>query len=146
VYASSGEKYLTDSDLEERYMLRKIKKHKASKLDSLVGKNSCITGDISFSGGLHVDGVIKGAVSGEVESLSSLTVSEHGTIEGQVRVPCIFLNGLVKGDVYSAEGNVYYGLMEMAIGAEVNGKLVRISEDDRPELSLDFGGAPPQED
>ena len=138
-------------------MLRKIKKHKASKLDSLVGKNSCITGDISFSGGLHVDGVIKGAVSGEVESLSSLTVSEHGTIEGQVRVPCIFLNGLVKGDVYSAErvelassarveGNVYYGLMEMAIGAEVNGKLVRISEDDRPELSLDFGGAHPQED
>ena len=105
-------------------MLRKIKKHKASKLDSLVGKNSCITGDISFSGGLHVDGIIKGAVSGEVESLSSLTVSEHGTIEGQVRVPCIFLNGLVKGDVYSlervelassarVEGNVYYGLMEM---------------------------------
>jgi cytoskeletal protein CcmA (bactofilin family) len=131
-------------------MLRKIKKHKASKLDSLVGKNSCVTGDISFSGGLHVDGVIRGAVSGEVESLSSLTVSEHGTIEGQVRVARIFLNGLVKGDVYSTErveeGNVYYGLMEMAIGAEVNGKLVRISEDDRPELSLDFGGVPPQED
>ena len=138
-------------------MLRKIKKRKASKLDSLVGKNSCVTGDISFSGGLHVDGVIRGAVSGEVESLSSLTVSEHGTIEGQVRVARIFLNGLVKGDVYSTErvelassarveGNVYYGLMEMAIGAEVNGKLVRISEDDRPELSLDFGGVPAQED
>ena len=138
-------------------MLRKIKKHKASKLDSLVGKNSCVTGDISFSGGLHVDGVIRGAVLGEVESLSSLTVSEHGTIEGEVRVARIFLNGLVKGDVYSTErvelassarveGNVYYGLMEMAIGAEVNGKLVRISEDDRPELSLDFGGVPPQED
>jgi cytoskeletal protein CcmA (bactofilin family) len=138
-------------------MLRKIKKHKAGKLDSLVGKNSCVTGDISFSGGLHVDGVIRGAVSGEVESLSSLTVSEHGTIEGQVRVARIFLNGLVKGDVYSTErvelassarveGNVYYGLMEMAIGAEVNGKLVRISEDDRPELSLDFGGVPAQED
>ena len=138
-------------------MLRKIKKHKASKLDSLVGKNSCVTGDISFSGGLHVDGVIRGSVSGEVESLSSLTVSEHGTIEGQVRVARIFLNGLVKGDVYSTErvelassarveGNVYYGLMEMAIGAEVNGKLVRISEDDRPELSLDFGGVPAQED
>jgi cytoskeletal protein CcmA (bactofilin family) len=138
-------------------MLRKIKKHKASKLDSLIGKNSCVTGDISFSGGLHVDGVIRGAVSGEVESLSSLTVSEHGTIEGQVRVARIFLNGLVKGDVYSTErvelassarveGNVYYGLMEMAIGAEVNGKLVRISEDDRPELSLDFGGVPAQED
>ena len=138
-------------------MLRKIKKHKASKLDSLVGKNSCVTGDISFSGGLHVDGVIRGAVLGEVESLSSLTVSEHGTIEGQVRVARIFLNGLVKGDVYSTErvelassarveGDVYYGLMEMAIGAEVNGKLVRISEDDRPELSLDFGGVPAQED
>jgi len=138
-------------------MLRKIKKYKASRLDSLVGKNSCVTGDISFSGGLHVDGTIRGAVSGEIESRSSLTVSEHGTIEGEVRVACVLLNGLVKGDVYSTErvelaagarveGNVYYGLMEMAIGAEVNGNLVHISEEERPALSLDFSGVPPEED
>jgi cytoskeletal protein CcmA (bactofilin family) len=143
--------------MEERYMLRKIKKYKASRLDSLVGKNSCITGDIRFSGGLHVDGTIRGAVLGEVESRSSLTVSEHGTIEGEVRVACVLLNGLVKGDVYSTErielaagarveGNVYYGLMEMAIGAEVNGNLVHISEEERPALSLDFGGVPPEGD
>ena len=138
-------------------MLRKIKKYKASRLDSLVGKNSCVTGDISFSGGLHVDGTIRGAVSGEIECRSSLTVSEHGTIEGEVRVACVLLNGLVKGDVYSTErvelaagarveGNVYYGLMEMAIGAEVNGNLVHISEEERPALSLDFSGVPPEED
>ena len=138
-------------------MLRKIKKYKASRLDSLVGKNSCVTGDISFSGGLHVDGTIRGAVSGEIESRSSLTVSEHGTIEGEVRVACVLLNGLVKGDVYSTErielaagarveGNVYYGLMEMAIGAEVNGNLVHISEEERTALSLDFSGVPPEED
>jgi cytoskeletal protein CcmA (bactofilin family) len=138
-------------------MLRKIKKNKASKLDTLVGKNSCITGDINFSGGLHIDGTIRGTVLGSAESRSSLTLSEHGTIEGEVRVACVLLNGLVKGDVYSTErielassarveGDVYYGLMEMAIGAEVNGKLVRISEDERPALSLDFGGAPPEGD
>lgn len=138
-------------------MLRKIKKHKVSKLDSLVGKNSCVTGDISFRGGLHVDGTIRGAVLGEVESRSSLTLSEHGTIEGEVRVACVLLNGLVKGDVYSTErvelassarveGNVYYGLMEMAIGAEVNGKLVHVSEEERPAISLDFGGVPPEGD
>ncbi|MCW9056085.1 MAG: polymer-forming cytoskeletal protein, partial [Gammaproteobacteria bacterium] len=59
----------------------------------------------------------------------------HGNIEGEVRVPYVVLNGEVTGDVYAAErvelssraqvsGNVYYNLLEMAMGAEVNGSLV----------------------
>ena len=47
----------------------------------------------------------------------------------------MILNGSVQGDVYASEhielapnaritGNVYYNLIEMAMGAEVNGNLV----------------------
>lgn len=109
---------------------------KGAKIDTLIGQNSELKGDVVFSGGLHVDGTIKGNVYAEGDSGSILSVSERGLIEGEVRVPNIILNGAVKGDVYSAghielaenarvTGNVYYNLIEMERGAEVNGSLVR---------------------
>lgn len=129
-------------------MLVKSKKRKPTKVDSLIGQQSRIMGDIRFGGGLHVDGTIKGNVASDGDERATLTVSDRGTIEGEVRVPYIILNGLVKGDVYAnehvelassarVEGNVYYALIEMAMGAEVNGKLVRITEDQRAPLALD---------
>jgi len=114
-------------------------KGKSTKIDTLIGQNSELHGDVVFSGGLHVDGVIKGNVYAESDSGSILSVSERGLIEGEVRVPNIVLNGSVKGDVHSAEhielaekarvtGNVYYKLIEMVRGAEVNGNLVHRSD------------------
>lgn len=110
------------------------KKRKVAKIDSLIGQNTEIKGDIIFSGGFHVDGKVIGNLQAE-ESSSLLTLSDHGVIEGEVRVPNVILNGKVLGDVYATErvelaanarvtGNVYYNLIEMAIGAEVNGNLV----------------------
>ncbi|MCP5201755.1 MAG: polymer-forming cytoskeletal protein [Gammaproteobacteria bacterium] len=129
-------------------MLGKAKKRKPNRVDSLIGQQSHVLGDIRFGGGLHIDGTIKGNVSADGDERATLTVSDRGTIEGEVRVPYIILNGLVKGDVYAnehvelaasarVEGNVYYALIEMAMGAEVNGKLVRITDDQRPPLALD---------
>ena len=88
-----------------------------------------------FSGGLHIDGTIRGNVIADPESGSVLSLSERGLIEGEVRVPNVILNGTVIGDVYSSNqvdlaaqarvtGNVYYNLIEMERGAEVNGNLV----------------------
>jgi cytoskeletal protein CcmA (bactofilin family) len=110
-------------------------KGKSTKIDTLIGQNSELHGDVIFSGGLHVDGVIKGNVYAEGDSGSILSVSERGLIEGEVRVPNIVLNGSVKGDVHAADhielaekarvtGNVYYKLIEMVRGSEVNGNLV----------------------
>ncbi|WP_428634572.1 bactofilin family protein [Sedimenticola sp.] len=110
-------------------------KSKSTKIDTLIGQNSELHGDVIFSGGLHVDGVIKGNVYAESDSGSILSVSERGLIEGEVRVPNIILNGSVNGDVHAADhielaenakvtGNVYYKLIEMVRGAEVNGNLV----------------------
>ena len=110
-------------------------KTKSSKIETLIGTSIEVRGDLIFSGGLHVDGKIIGNVIAEDGSDSMLILSDHGCIEGEVRVPYVVLNGEIIGDVYAAErvelsshaqvnGNVYYNLLEMAMGSEVNGSLV----------------------
>ena len=123
------------------------KKRSNSRVDSLVGHQTTLTGDVSFAGGLHVNGSILGNVSGDGDDEATLTVSDKGSIEGEVRVPRIILNGIIRGDVYATEhielaanarveGDVHYRLIEMAMGAEVNGKLVRLPDPNRPPLAL----------
>jgi len=128
-------------------MFGKRKRRKATSLDSLIGQNSQISGDLKFSGGLHVDGSVRGSVSADDDDSSVLTLSDRGTIEGDVRVPYAVINGVIVGDVHvrqhvelaanaRIEGNVYYNLIEMAMGAEVNGQLVHTSESGREPLAL----------
>ena len=115
------------------------KQRRHTVVDTLVGTNTRINGDINFEGGCHVDGTVKGNVSADTESNSALSVSEEGNVEGGVTVPYVVLHGIVRGDVYATKrvelgptarviGNVYYNLIEMAIGAEINGKLVHQPE------------------
>ena len=128
-------------------MLGKRKRIKPSRIDSLIGQQTILHGDVRFNGGLHVDGTIRGNVTADDDSRSVLTLSEQGTIEGEVRVPNIILNGSVLGDVHAVErvelasnarvtGNVYYSLIEMAMGAEVNGNLLHAVEEPRVALKL----------
>jgi len=120
------------------------RKKRTAKIDSLIGQNTEIHGDIVFTGGLHVDGKVIGNVEA-TDPGSLLTISDQGTIEGEVKIPNIILNGHVIGDVHATErvelaaqarvnGNVYYNLIEMAIGAEVNGKLVHRTGAEKPKL------------
>ena len=131
-------------------MLGQGKKPKSAstKVDTIIGQQTRIEGNVHFSGGLHIDGQVKGGVIAEADSNSVLTVSEHGSIEGDVRVPTVILNGKVTGDVRSAErielaakarvdGDVYYNLIEMAMGAAVNGSLVHNAETDSSVLAFD---------
>ena len=125
-------------------MWGKNKKPKqTAHIDSLIGQNTEIHGDVIFSGGLHVDGTVKGSVVAEKGEDSVLTLSERGTIEGEVKVPNVVVNGSVIGDVHATghvelatharvHGNVYYSLIEMAMGAEVNGKLMHQAEKEEP--------------
>lgn len=116
-------------------MFGKKKGFSAARIDTLVGQGTQITGDLVFSGGLHVDGKIKGNVIAEEGSTALLILSEFGKIEGEVKVPNMVLNGEIIGDVFGStrvelapkarvKGSVYYNLIEMAIGAEVNGGLI----------------------
>jgi len=115
------------------------KPKQTASIDSLIGQNTEIRGDVIFSGGLHVDGKVKGNVIAAEGDDSVLTLSERGTIEGEVKVPNVVVNGTVIGDVHAlshvelasqarVHGNVYYTLIEMAMGAEVNGNLVHRAE------------------
>jgi cytoskeletal protein CcmA (bactofilin family) len=119
-------------------MFGKKQRHQAP-IQSLVGADTRVHGDIEFSGGFLVDGYVKGNVKAVKDERSTLSISERGCVEGTVMVPHVFLNGTVKGDVRATErvelgpkarviGNVQYKLIEMAIGAEVNGKLIHESE------------------
>ena len=122
---------------------RKQRRH--TVVDTLIGENTKVSGDLNFEGGCHVDGIIEGNVSADPESDSALSVSEEGNIEGGVTVPYVVLHGIVRGNVCAAQrvelgptarviGNVYYNLIEMAIGAEINGKLVHQPECQVPLL------------
>jgi cytoskeletal protein CcmA (bactofilin family) len=116
-------------------MFGRKKGFSAARIDTLVGQGTVINGDLVFTGGLHVDGTINGNVVAEQGSTAILILSEFGRIEGEVKVPNMVLNGEIVGDVYGStrvelapksriKGSVYYNLIEMAIGAEVNGGLV----------------------
>ena len=105
------------------------------RIDTLVGRNSRIDGDLRYKGGLHVDGEVHGNVQQEEGSESTLSLSQQGIIKGEVRVAIITLNGTVEGDVHAEKrlelgpearvtGDVYYNLVQIAVGAAVNGKLV----------------------
>ena len=120
-------------------MFGKGKKSKCSRIDTIIGQNTRLEGDVRFSGGLHIDGRIKGNIIAENGAEAVLTLSEQGNVEGDVRVPNLILNGTVVGDVHVSDrlemaaqakvtGDVFYHLLEMAMGAEVNGNLVHRSE------------------
>ena len=73
----------------------------AVRIDTLVGRNTEISGDLSFSGGLHVDGTVRGNISASNGPESMLSLSQHGVIKGEIRVPHVTINGTVEGDVYA---------------------------------------------
>ena len=129
-------------------MFGKRKAFSSARIDTLVGQGTVINGDLVFSGGLHVDGKIIGNVSAEEGSSAILILSEFGEIEGEIKVPNMVLNGKIVGDVHSSSrvelapkscinGSVYYDLIEMTIGAEVNGGLIHRPYNSSPQKALE---------
>jgi len=130
-------------------LLKKFKNKKTTRIDSLIGQNTEIQGEVKFSGGVHIDGKIQGKVVGENDGSSLLSQSEYGEIEGEVSSPYVVINGIVNGDVHGSrhvellsnakiKGNVYYNLVELAVGAEVNGKLVHTPAKPEEEVGLEL--------
>lgn len=122
-------------------------RRKPTTVDTLIGSNTEIRGDVLFSGGLHVDGAIKGKVLAAAGQQASLSVSETGSIEGDVSVPILVVNGTVSGNVHASEkmtlaaharvnGNVYYNVLEVQGGAAVNGQMVHDPAGDRVPSSV----------
>ncbi len=106
-----------------------------ARIDSLVGVGTRIEGDIRFTGGLRIDGEVKGSVeAAEGATSSTLVLSEHSRIEGGVSVAHLVMNGTIVGPVRVSEslemqpkakivGDVDYAVIEMHQGAVIEGRL-----------------------
>lgn len=112
-----------------------------AEVTTLIATGTAIRGDIQFKGRLHVDGSVEGAIRGE-GAQAMLTLSEHAKVTGELHAPHIVINGTVVGDVTAidrlelasnarVEGNVYYKVLEMSAGAQINGKIVHRAEPQR---------------
>ena len=106
-----------------------------SRIDCLIGAGTSIEGNVAFTGGLRVDGQVRGNIVAEDGKPGTLVVSEQARVEGEIRVPHIVINGAVVGPIHSAEyvelqgkanvtGDVHYNAIEMQLGAIVQGALV----------------------
>jgi len=128
-------------------MFFKSKNKPQSRIDTLISTDTRIEGNITFNGGLRVDGQIKGDVSESSGTPSTLVLSEQGRIEGAVTVARIVLNGEVQGPVRSSHylellaksrisGDVYYKSLEIHTGAIIEGKLVYLGDAAKPESPI----------
>lgn len=132
----------------------KRNKDKVSKpvetIDTLIGSGSMLQGDLEFTGGLRVDGHIKGHVSAQDSNNGTLVLSESGVVEGDINVPHVVINGTVNGNIASSghvelqssakiTGDIHYKAVEMELGAMLNGNLV--SDTSAPVYDVISGGA-----
>lgn len=115
----------------------KSKPRQQGPAHTLISRQTEISGDMRFSGELIIEGTVRGNIFAEDESAALVRVAETGVVEGEICAPSAVINGLVKGDVHCAKhlelaakavviGNVYYSLIEMVMGSEVNGSLMHI--------------------
>jgi cytoskeletal protein CcmA (bactofilin family) len=106
-----------------------------NRIDSLIGAGTVVEGNISFSGGLRIDGEVRGNITAAGEQAGMLVISEQASVEGEIRVHHVMVNGQVKGPIHadqtlelqpkaSVTGDVHYQKLEMQMGAVVQGRLV----------------------
>ena len=113
--------------------------HDGQAVDTLIGAQVVLHGDLQFSGGLVVEGRIHGGVFAAPGQPATLTLGEAGLIEGVVDVPVVIVNGRIEGDVRATErvelaprarvsGNIHYKVVEMRAGAVLVGQLMHLAE------------------
>ncbi len=111
-----------------------------SQIDSLIGADTIIDGDMHFSGGMRIDGRVNGNINGAVDKQSTLVLSEQGQVNGEIKVSHLVVNGTVNGTVTATEylelqsqarvsGDVHYKAMEMQLGAIVEGRMIHTAPD-----------------
>ncbi len=123
-----------------------------NRIDSLIGAGTKITGDVEFTGGLRIDGEVEGNVIATPGKTSTLVLSEHARVDGEIGVTHLVVNGLVTGPVRASEylelqskakliGDVHYKTMEIQLGAIVEGKLIHLAEISDKVVTLKLSGA-----
>jgi len=108
-------------------------KSKGAGAHTLIDANARVVGDVHFTGGLHIQGHIQGNLLAGPDG-GDLVIGEGGLIEGEIHAPRVTISGEVRGDIHVAErlklenkasvtGNIYYQLIEIVVGARIDGVL-----------------------
>jgi cytoskeletal protein CcmA (bactofilin family) len=116
------------------------KKHSKPQthIDTLIGAGTTIEGNLNFSGGMRIDGQVNGNVIAAQDKPSTLVLSEHARVNGEVNVTHLIINGAISGPVFASEymelqskakvnGDVHYTTLEIQLGAIVEGRLIHSS-------------------
>ena len=123
-----------------------------NRIDSLIGAGTRIEGNVYFSGGLRVDGEIKGNIIADASKPSTLVLSEQARVEGEVKVTHLVVNGAITGPVSASEylelqgkakvtGDVHYKTLEVQLGAVVEGRLVHVAAAEDKVVAFKLGSA-----
>ncbi|TAG71296.1 MAG: polymer-forming cytoskeletal protein [Burkholderiales bacterium] len=122
-------------------MFGRKKPHAPQKqIDSLIGASTTVQGDVNFSGGLRVDGHVRGHIHSTGDSPATLVISEKAVVDGEIRVSHVVVDGSVNGPIYASEylellpnakvvGDLNYKTLEMQVGATVDGRLLHLPSD-----------------
>jgi cytoskeletal protein CcmA (bactofilin family) len=113
---------------------RKKRSTPQKRIDSLIGAGTRVNGDVTFTGGLRIDGQVLGNVVAANGEPSTLVISEQAKVDGEIRVSHLVVNGTVNGPVVAVDylelqgkarviGDVSYKTLEMHVGAVVRGRL-----------------------
>jgi cytoskeletal protein CcmA (bactofilin family) len=118
-----------------------------TRIESLIGGGTRVEGNIAFSGGLRIDGIVHGNVTSEGDNPTTLVISDKATVTGEVRVAHLVVNGAINGPVVASRllelqtsaritGDVSYKTLEMQPGAIVDGRLVHLTQESAPVIEL----------
>jgi len=112
------------------------KKHSTpqKRIDSLIGAGTVVNGNVTFTGGLRIDGHVHGNVVAANGEPSTLVISEQAKVDGEIQVSHMVINGTVNGPVVANDylelqpkarviGDVTYKTLEMHVGATIRGRL-----------------------
>ncbi len=122
-----------------------------NRIDSLIGIGTKIVGEVTFTGGLRIDGDIKGNVVADPTKESTLVISEHARVDGEIRATHLVVNGVVTGPIHASEylelqgkakvtGDVRYKTLEIQLGAVMQGLLVHVGEASEKVVSFKLSG------
>ena len=116
-----------------------------NRIDTLIGAGSVIQGNISFSGGMRIDGEVNGNIVAIPGKPSTLVLSEQGCVNGDVSVTHLVVNGSICGTVTASEflelhakarvtGDVNYKILEIQVGAVLEGRLINMNATDQDKV------------
>ena len=124
------------------------KKTAPNTIESLIGAAMRLQGDVTFKGGLRIDGHVQGNVTTSCDGQGLIVIGEHARVEGDIVACHLIVNGQIDGNVSvdgmielqpkaRVTGQLRYRTIEIHRGAVVEATLTPIDQDAaRPGLKL----------